>query len=175
MAAEYYKIDVEIRDNDTLEGICDRFDQNSQKLYAICIAALKQLAIDPAEKVIIAAVEEKYQTSRKDSSVEERLEKFTITTKEYRSNIMQKDEAFFKNLGNILLDERKADIDKYVKDASISIPINTDLLIEKVKALISRIDTVDSKCKSDIWRIMCNLIKLTEKYRIVKGYDSTQP
>lgn len=174
MTGEYYKIDVEIKENDTLDGICSRFDQNSQKLYAICIAALNQLAQDSAEKVIVSVVESEYESNTKSTTIEERLEKFTMTTKEYRANIIQKDEAFFKNLGNIILDERRAEIDKYMSE-DVKIPIKTDVLIEKVKALISRIDNVDSKCRGDIWRIMCNLIKLTEKYRIVKGYSATKP
>lgn len=175
MTADYYKVEVQMKSNDTLDDICKRFEQNSEKLYAICIAILKQLSQESLEKVLISVVENQYESSKNSSTIEQRLEKFTVTTKDYRKNILDKNEEFFKDLGNILLEERKADIDEYMSSIQLPIPVNVELLITKVKDMIGRINLVDEKCKNDIWRLMCNMVKLTEKYRIIKGYSNTKP
>lgn len=171
----YYKVDVEITSKDTVPSLCERFKTNSEALIQICIATAKALKKNITEELLINVVEEVINAEVKVDDVEQKLIKFIVASKPYRKQILAMDEEFFKKLGEMLLDERRSDIEKSTQERKISLPVNFDAVMDIVRDMISRVDMIDVTTKAQIWRLLINLLKLGEKYRVLKGCAVYEP
>lgn len=153
------------KQKDTPNNLLNRFDKNSQALYNICIAVLKDLS-NKRELIIVNVLDSKYQKIIENTTEDERLIDFASRVESYISKIMNKDEDFFNNLGSMMLD-------KY-SDNVIQI-VGNDLgkgVIDTLKNMISRITQVDQGVKDRIWKILINMLKISHKFKLVTSENN---
>lgn len=142
---------------DTKDNLLSRFEKNSSALYKICVAILKDLSENSGEDALIRIMETKYSSIIKNTTEQDRLENFSVQTKNYIGKILDKDEEFFNKLGSVILDQHADNIQKQLGNMGSNV-------INVLKKMINRIAGVDQKVKDKIWTILINMLKLSTKY-----------